>query len=307
MSGGQMGGQRPKLIDPFVKIAIRRIEKHDVRLFTRGAPGEKGEEVFVDDRRTVGRLQLVDVLSKDRERLAMRLEKRHSFRPAAERLKPKTARPGEAVIDHGVGKQRRDDIENRLLHPIGDGPGLVARRRQQTTPTKLARDDSHARSLAKTPCFVLKLSQMATNLCEKCVALCCRYFALEIDPPESARDYDNIRWYLMHENVVAFIEDGHWFVGVLTKCKNLLPDNRCGIYETRPRVCREFTTDNCDYHGGEYGYDKLFISADQLQAFAEQELGRSIVFKNRKPKPKLKHRKNGKRSVQLPVLGGKRG
>ncbi len=146
---------------------------------------------------------------------------------------------------------------------------------------------------------------MATSLCEQCVALCCRYFALELDPPENARDYDNIRWYLMHENVVVFIEDGHWFLGILNKCKNLLPDNRCGIYETRPRICREFTTDNCDYHAAEYGYDKLFISADQLREYAEQQLGRPLIFKPRPARLKVKRLKNGKKKLSLPVNNGR--
>jgi uncharacterized protein len=146
---------------------------------------------------------------------------------------------------------------------------------------------------------------MATNLCEQCVALCCRYFALELDPPEAAADYDNIRWYLMHENVVVFIEDGRWFLGVLTKCKNLLPDNRCGIYETRPRICREFTTDNCDYHGTEYGYDKLFVSAEQLEIFAREQLGRSIIFKAKPPRLKVKKRR-GRKQVTLPVMNGRK-
>src|SRR5688500_18812779 len=44
-------------------------------------------------------------------------------------------------------------------------------------------------------------------LCEQCAALCCRYFALPIDNPKSARQYDDIRWYLCHENVVVFIEE----------------------------------------------------------------------------------------------------
>src|SRR5688500_19525139 len=79
---------------------------------------------------------------------------------------------------------------------------------------------------------------MGSSLCDKCSALCCRYFALPIDNPETAREYDNIRWYLLHENVVAFIEKKQWYVGVMTRCKHLLDDNRCGIYETRPRICR---------------------------------------------------------------------
>ena len=32
---------------------------------------------------------------------------------------------------------------------------------------------------------------MGTNLCEKCVALCCRYVALPIDNPTDVTDYDN--------------------------------------------------------------------------------------------------------------------
>ena len=48
---------------------------------------------------------------------------------------------------------------------------------------------------------------MPGSLCESCAALCCRYFALPIDNPKTARQYDDIRWYLCHENVVVFIED----------------------------------------------------------------------------------------------------
>src|SRR4051794_4770830 len=48
--------------------------------------------------------------------------------------------------------------------------------------------------------------RMSSSLCDKCAALCCRYFALPIDNPKSAHDYDNVRWYLMHENVVVFVE-----------------------------------------------------------------------------------------------------
>jgi uncharacterized protein len=144
---------------------------------------------------------------------------------------------------------------------------------------------------------------MATSLCDACVALCCRYIALPIDNPEDANDYDNIRWYLMHENIVAFIEEGQWYIGILNKCKHLQPDNRCGVYETRPRICRSYTTDNCDYHGAEYGYDKLFTSAEQLRAFADQELGRSMLFKPRKmKKPRVLRAKGGKTRVRLPLV-----
>ncbi|MFT3787091.1 MAG: YkgJ family cysteine cluster protein [Tepidisphaeraceae bacterium] len=143
---------------------------------------------------------------------------------------------------------------------------------------------------------------MPKVLCDDCAALCCRYFALEIDPPSDVRDYDNIRWYLMHESVVVFIEEGHWYLGILTRCKNLRPDNRCGIYETRPRICRSYTTDNCDYHGAEYNYDVLFTSSEQLREYAEKQLKRPLPLQAKKPQLKVKKLKGGQKKVLLPVL-----
>lgn len=151
------------------------------------------------------------------------------------------------------------------------------------------------------------------SLCDQCAALCCRYFALQIDTPSSVEDFDNIRWYLLHENVVVFIEKKKWFVAFLSRCKHLREDNRCGIYQTRPRICRKYTTDNCDYHGGEYDFEKLFTSAEDLRLYAEKLLNRRRAKKGQKPislipsepKPRLKRKVvNGKRAVSLPILAG---
>jgi Fe-S-cluster containining protein len=140
---------------------------------------------------------------------------------------------------------------------------------------------------------------MAGCLCDKCSALCCRYFALPLDNPTTARDYDNIRWYLIHDQVVVYIEKKQWYLAVLTKCKNLQPDNRCGIYETRPRICREYTTDNCDWHGGEYNFEKLFTSAEELVEYAKEKLKK----KKRRTAVKRKRTDDGKVRVALPVVG----
>ena len=141
------------------------------------------------------------------------------------------------------------------------------------------------------------------NLCDKCAALCCRYIALPIDNPTDVRDYDNIRWYLMHENVVVFVEEKQWYIGFFAKCKNLQADNRCGVYLTRPRICRTYTTDNCDYHGGEYQFSRLFTSADDLRSYAEEKLGRSILPMKKKPKVGRLKGVVGKRHLSLPVMG----
>lgn len=110
-------------------------------------------------------------------------------------------------------------------------------------------------------------------LCDRCSALCCRYFALEIDEPDTPEAIDDVRWYLAHESVHVFIEDEDWYLAIQTKCQYLAPDNRCGIYEDRPRVCREYTTDNCDFHTGSYEFDQYFTSPEQLEAFAQATMG----------------------------------
>jgi Fe-S-cluster containining protein len=115
---------------------------------------------------------------------------------------------------------------------------------------------------------------MSASLCDRCVGLCCRYFALPIDNPKTVTDFDNIRWYLCHENVVVFVEEKQWYIGILNRCKHLTADFRCGIYHERPRICRGYSTSNCDYHGDEYVFEHLFTSAEQLRVWAEAHLSK---------------------------------
>ncbi|RIK77224.1 MAG: hypothetical protein DCC67_12915, partial [Planctomycetota bacterium] len=85
------------------------------------------------------------------------------------------------------------------------------------------------------------------SLCEYCTAKCCRYFALPIETPETFEELEYLRWFLLHERASVFKENGDWYLLVHTTCKHLQGDNRCGIYETRPKICRDYTTDNCEY------------------------------------------------------------
>ncbi len=111
---------------------------------------------------------------------------------------------------------------------------------------------------------------MVSVLCEHCTAECCRYLALPLDLPETKRDFDDIRWYLMHGGVLVFVEEGNWFIQVRTTCNNLQSDFKCGVYETRPEICREYKAHDCDYTGGDYGYDLLFTQPEQIVAYAKE-------------------------------------
>jgi Fe-S-cluster containining protein len=126
---------------------------------------------------------------------------------------------------------------------------------------------------------------MGSILCEHCTGLCCQYIALPIDKPTTRRDFDDIRWYVMHENISVFVEDGEWFIQIAARCENLQPDNMCGIYEHRPGICREYDAGECDYEGGDYHYEVYFKTAQDVEEYAVKKLGKRAAFTNgRKPK-----------------------
>ena len=119
-------------------------------------------------------------------------------------------------------------------------------------------------------------------LCNHCPAKCCRYFSLSIDRPETAADFDYLRWYLLHEHATVFTEDDNWYLLVHTVCKHLQSDNRCGIYETRPQICREYTTDQCEYDD-HYTFDRYFETAEQVQEYANARFSALKDFRSPKP------------------------
>ena len=124
-------------------------------------------------------------------------------------------------------------------------------------------------------------------LCNHCPAKCCRYFALPIDTPTERKDFEFIRWYLLHEHATVFTENDDWYLLVHTTCKHLQPDNRCGIYETRPQICRDYSTKNCEYED-DWTYDRYFETPEQVWEYMEAVLP---------PRPET-----GMRSAQPPLL-----
>jgi len=124
-------------------------------------------------------------------------------------------------------------------------------------------------------------------LCQYCTAKCCRYFALPIDEPDGKSDYDDLRWFMLHGRISAFVENETWYLMVHADCKHLMADNRCGIYETRPRICRNYSTTDCEYED-DACYDKLFEVPEQVEEYAEAVLP--------------PRRRSRKQSLALPVL-----
>ena len=108
-------------------------------------------------------------------------------------------------------------------------------------------------------------------LCQHCTAKCCRYFALPIESPKIMKDFEYFRWYLIHGRISIFVDGETWYLMVHNVCDHLQEDNRCGIYQSRPEICREYDTDNCEF-GNDGVYDQYFETPEQLWEYAHAVL-----------------------------------
>ncbi len=115
-----------------------------------------------------------------------------------------------------------------------------------------------------------------SKTCVECGAKCCRYFSFEIDEPDDYDEFEDIRWFLMHEGVSVHIDEGDWFISIDNRCKMLGDDNRCQAYEIRPSICRKYDAAECDHTGGDYGYDEHFKTPEQIDAYARKTLGAKV-------------------------------
>jgi hypothetical protein len=110
--------------------------------------------------------------------------------------------------------------------------------------------------------------------CHLCTARCCKYFALEIDKPTSLSEYDQIRWFLMHEGIAVWVQDGDWYLEVRTVCRHLQPDNSCGIYEKRPQTCKDYGMPEegpCEFFTDHLKYDHYWDSDEAFEGFIDEQ------------------------------------
>lgn len=106
------------------------------------------------------------------------------------------------------------------------------------------------------------------SLCDHCTGKCCRYFSLPIETPTTWDDYDSVRWYLAHGQTLVYVEKGTWYLVVLTRCQYLDVRNHCRIYHDRPKICRDYTTEECEYDE-DWVFTKVFESPEQIWEYAE--------------------------------------
>lgn len=109
--------------------------------------------------------------------------------------------------------------------------------------------------------------------CSKCKkSICCNSINQPIPKPKSMEDFDHLLWQISHENINVFKDADGWFLLIETPCMHLLPGGVCGIYDTRPWVCREYDNDFCEFDESiEEASEYYFTKPKQLEKLARKK------------------------------------
>jgi Fe-S-cluster containining protein len=97
--------------------------------------------------------------------------------------------------------------------------------------------------------------------------MCCSYVTVEIDGPDDLDSATQILWHLYHEGVSIYVDDDEWLVQFETRCQHLRDDFKCGIYEQRPPICRNFDERSCEINAAEVGVT-FYTAAEYLSYLA---------------------------------------
>lgn len=111
------------------------------------------------------------------------------------------------------------------------------------------------------------------NKCDHCVqSICCTYITHQIDTPRSMEDFDYLIWQVSHDNVALFKDEDGWFLSVSGRCSHLLPNGMCGIYESRPQICRSHSNDCCEFDGpAEDDFELYFNNFESLNKYCKKK------------------------------------
>jgi Fe-S-cluster containining protein len=84
-------------------------------------------------------------------------------------------------------------------------------------------------------------------------------------------DFDHLLWQLSHKDIQAYKDEDGWFLLINNPCNHLLSDGRCGIYDDRPKICREYTNDFCEFdEDSTEGFELYFNGYDDLHKYVCQ-------------------------------------
>ena len=106
----------------------------------------------------------------------------------------------------------------------------------------------------------VRIAMTPETKCGYCTnSKCCTYITQQIDTPRAMLDFDQLLWQISHHNVQVYKDADGWFLLVNNTCSHLQPGGRCGIYDVRPLVCRNYDNDYCEYdESAEKNFEMFF-------------------------------------------------
>ena len=133
------------------------------------------------------------------------------------------------------------------------------------------------------------VEKQSDHPCFQCVQ-CCTYVAIEIDTPDTMKEYYYIVWYLYHQGVSIFVDwESNWYIKFETRCEHLTPLGICDSYSSRPIICKDFEWRECENHVKNEPADKwLFETSDQFLGWFEKK--RPKTFRRFQKYMRKKHR-----------------
>ena len=110
------------------------------------------------------------------------------------------------------------------------------------------------------------------NKCDFCgPTKCCQYITQNISTPRSKKDFNHLLWQVSHEKTKVFKDTDGWHLLFETPCTHLLSDGRCGIYESRPTICCDYSVKQCEFDGeAEEGWELLFNDHESLLKYCKK-------------------------------------
>lgn len=111
--------------------------------------------------------------------------------------------------------------------------------------------------------------------CSDCSGDCCKYITIQIDAPKEDIDFEELKWFLCHENVMVYIDhDRQWCVEVKTPCRFQDKEtNLCTIYDSRPEVCSEHDPGECEGNDDHEPYFKrAFKTPEDIDIYKKEKM-----------------------------------
>ena len=124
--------------------------------------------------------------------------------------------------------------------------------------------------------------------CKNCGG-CCNHIAIELDKPKDIDEYTEIIWYLMHKNIMVGIDhEDDWYIEFKAECKARI-DNKCAIYDSRPHICKEYESEECELHGEGSAWKHEWHSREDFLDYLKEhnpEIYEKIINSENYNKPK---------------------